>query len=119
MIHLIILLFIPLVVFAEVNKPITLTWFASGDDGDIGQATYYDIRYFNDSITEFNWDSTIIIPSPSPYISGTSETLVVNLPKGVWYIALKTGDEVPNWSEISNMVVCTVGIDSPINVVWK
>lgn len=115
----IFLLFVPLIVFAGVNSPVVLTWTASGDDGNIGQASYYDIRYYQDSITELNWDSAIIISSFTPNVAGSPETLTVNLPRGEWYIALKTGDEASNWSEISNVIFQVVGIEEPVAVGWE
>src|SRR3989339_414710 len=85
---------------------ITLTWTSVGDDGAIGTATGYDIRYATYSISVTNWDSVIeCAGEPSPNISGTNETFVVNnlASDTTYYFAMKAGDEVPNWSGISDI----------------
>jgi hypothetical protein len=92
---------------------IILGWTATGDDGIIGTAATYDIRYstvpakspalsdalFNAaaSVTDF-----ALIPAPSP--AGTPETLdLPGLLQGVsYYFAIKAADENPNWSALSN-----------------
>jgi len=84
---------------------ITLTWTAPGDDGNNGTASQYDIRYSTSEITEENWNSATQctgVPAPKP--AGSSETFTVTglSPNTTYYFALKTADEVPNWSPISN-----------------
>jgi hypothetical protein len=84
---------------------ITLTWTAPGDDANTGTAAQYDIRYSTAAITPANWDAaTQATGEPAPHVAGTAENFVVsglnaNTP---YYFAMKTGDEVPNWSDISN-----------------
>ena len=85
---------------------ITLTWTASGDDGDVGTASQYDIRYSTSPIDEGNWDAATQVdgePAPSP--SGTAETFTVAglFTATTYYFAMKVADEVPNWSELSNI----------------
>ena len=85
---------------------ILLTWTAPGDDDYTGTATRYDIRFSTEYITPYNWESNIACPGqPTPGIAGTSEEyLVTNLvPNTIYYFAIKTADEVLNWSEMSNM----------------
>ncbi|MBM3242075.1 T9SS type A sorting domain-containing protein [Candidatus Poribacteria bacterium] len=85
---------------------ITLTWTAPGDDGNVGQATTYDIRYSMAEITEENWDAaTPCEGEPLPKPAGEPETFTVPdlSPCTTYYFALKTADEVPNWSELSNV----------------
>ncbi|RJS75398.1 PEGA domain-containing protein, partial [Methanophagales archaeon] len=84
---------------------ITLTWTAPGDDGNTGTASQYDIRYSTSEITEENWNSaTQCTGEPAPKTAGSSETFTVTglSPNTTYYFALKTADEVPNWSPISN-----------------
>ena len=51
---------------------ITLTWTAPGDDGDIGTAASYDIRYSLSSINASNWnDATQVTGEPSPQTAGS------------------------------------------------
>ena len=84
---------------------ITLTWTAPGDDGNTGTASYYDIRYSTSQITSSNWGSTTRVSGePSPLSPGTSQSMIVTglSSNTTYYFAIKTADEVPNWSDISN-----------------
>ena len=84
---------------------ITLTWTAPGDDGSIGIATSYDIRYSTSAINEGNWASaTQVTGEPTPAGAGTVQNMVVSglSPSTTYYFAIKTSDEVPNTSAISN-----------------
>src|SRR3989339_510780 len=86
---------------------ITLAWTSVGDDGTTGTATSYDIRYATYSITSGNWDAvTQLDEGFSPQGSGNSETFTTtNLSANTtYYFAIKVGDEIPNWSSISNVV---------------
>lgn len=97
-------------IHGPLGRLATLTWTAPGDDGDIGQAATYDIRYWSRPITPVNWDSATVIPDlPTPKPAGQTERLEIrNLKDGVWSFALKAADEVPNWSDVSNSVTTTV-----------
>jgi hypothetical protein len=103
-----------LTVTSVTTDSITLTWTAVGDDGNIGTASTYDIRYSTSSITEANWDSATQVagePAPKPAGSAESFTITGLSPGTTYYFALKTADGVPNWSELSNVVqVTTVGL---------
>lgn len=87
---------------------IRLTWTAPGDDGMTGTASAYIIRVSHDPITMGTFDAVADldrwIAEPLPAAGGTPETLVVfGLdPDSTWHFALKTLDEVPNTSGLSN-----------------
>ena len=85
---------------------VTLSWTAPGDDGNTGQAAQYDIRYANAVIDDENkWNAAATVNGePTPKSSGQSDGFTVgNLsPDTVYYFAIKTADEVPNWSPLSN-----------------
>ncbi|MEW6555822.1 MAG: Ig-like domain-containing protein [Elusimicrobiota bacterium] len=94
---------------------IQLSWTAPGDDGTVGTASYYDIRYSTVSanspaISIITFYSAIPYPlSPIPYPSGTQESLTLTglTPAVTYYFAIRTGDESSefkqiNWSLISN-----------------
>jgi len=86
---------------------INLTWHAPGDDGSTGTASEYDIRYSTSVINETNWNSaTNCAGEPAPQSAGSSESFTVTglSPNTTYYLALKTADEVPNWSGLSNVV---------------
>lgn len=91
------------------NGEVDLTWTAPGDDGNQGQASTYDIRYVpyaNGPIdTEAEWNgATQVEGEPTPGPAGTPESFTVTglTPGASYYFALKTADEVPNWSGLSN-----------------
>ncbi|MCP4633656.1 MAG: hypothetical protein GY855_12075 [candidate division Zixibacteria bacterium] len=84
----------------------TLTWTAPGDDQYIGQATQYEIKISTEYIDQYQWFRYAAIPHPpTPQISGSDEEfLVTNLvPNTIYYFAMKSADEVSNWSGMSNM----------------
>jgi hypothetical protein len=86
---------------------IDLSWTAPGDDGTSGTATSYDVRYSTSLITAANWGSaTEATGEPTPSVAGSSESMTVSgLDSGtLLYFAIKTSDEVPNESSISNVV---------------
>jgi len=92
---------------------VTLTWTAPGDDGDLGQATSYDIRYATAPITAGNFFSTNAVSSPpTPQPSGSTESYTVtNLsPATTYFFALNASDEVGNVSAISNVATKTTSI---------
>jgi len=92
---------------------IELKWTAPGDDGDTGTATSYDIRYFT-SITDSNWDSAIPLTNvPKPEAAGSPQSITVSglTAKTTYYFAIKTSDEVPNTSNLSNFAIATPGSD--------
>ena len=85
-----------------------LTWTAPGDDGrHAGTASLYDVRYsFLQGITTSNWPNAQNVDGePPPKPAGEPESLfvVVDRPDGNYGFAVKTADEVPNWSGISNV----------------
>jgi len=89
------------------SNSVTLSWTATGDDGNIGQASAYDLRYSTSAITDDNFeDATKVENPPTPQVAGSPEVFTVtNLtPQMAYYFALKVLDEVPNISEISNVV---------------
>jgi len=101
---------------------VTLTWTAPGDDGNIGTASEYDIRYSTSPITEANWNlASQVLGEPKPSVAGSMETLVVTglSPGTTYYFALETADEVPNWSGLSNVAngpILIPGRDVPTEV---
>jgi chitodextrinase len=89
------------------STSVTLTWTSPGDDSTSGTASVYDIRYSLSAITAANWsNATQATGEPSPQTAGSSETFTVqNLASSTtYYFAICTGDEVPNWSVLSNVI---------------
>jgi hypothetical protein len=95
---------------------VSLTWTAVGDDGNTGTATYYDLRYATSTITEVNWcAATQVADEPVPQPAGSAEafTLTELTPATTYFFALKVGDEVPNWSALSNIATVTTLSPTP------
>ncbi|HET9252918.1 MAG TPA: hypothetical protein VFP58_12465 [Candidatus Eisenbacteria bacterium] len=91
---------------------ITLEWTAPGDDGNVGQASQYEMRYSttdpaNATDTLSWWNSATQVPGlPYPsYSGGTDQVTLQGLTANVtYYFVLRTRDEVPtNWSGFSNV----------------
>jgi predicted outer membrane repeat protein len=83
----------------------TLTWTATGDDGDRGTASRYDVRYAIEPITEDNWESVSQVDGePLPKAAGETEVFIVRGldPDSDYHFAIKAADEELNWSGISN-----------------
>jgi hypothetical protein len=103
-----------------------LTWTAPGDDANSGTASQYDIRYSLSPITVASWDAaTQVAGEPSPQAASTSESFTVTgLNSDMqYYFAIKTADEVPNWSGLSNVPTGTTPDITPpasiINLSWN
>ncbi len=85
---------------------IKLSWTAPGDDGTTGTAASYDIRYSTSAITDANWSSaTQVSGEPTPLAAGSAQSTTVSglSTNTLYYFAMKTSDEVPNISALSNV----------------
>jgi len=93
------------------TSSVTLTWTSPGDDGTTGTASSYDVRYIQDAtITESKWASANLVSGePAPQVAGTTQTFTVTGldSSSNYYFAIKTADEVPNWSSLSNVLIAT------------
>lgn len=111
-------------VVAAGARYVTLGWTAPGDDGALGRATWYDVRYSaSGPITEANFYDAVHYEMAFPKASESPEQVTISgLTRGTRYwFAVKASDEVPNWSGISNTLskvplgrpcfVCTVGLN--------
>lgn len=92
------------------RKEIKLTWTAPGDDGALRTATGYTIKYATSPFSNADWDAGFVTTvstavAPVPQAAGNNESLTLSLTSGTtYYFSLKTYDEVPNLSTISNQV---------------
>ncbi|HUW82233.1 MAG TPA: fibronectin type III domain-containing protein, partial [Phycisphaerae bacterium] len=101
---------------SPTETSIQLSWTAPGDDGSSGTASSYDVRYSTSSIDAGNWASaTQATGEPSPLVAGTPQsTTVSGLGAGTtYYFAMKTSDEVPNESGLSNAPSATTSSTGP------
>lgn len=92
-------------------RSVELTWTAPGDDGTTGQARQYDLRYATSPITN---DADFAAASqatgePTPQAAGSAERFVLTTlaPHTAYWFAIKTSDEVPNTSGLSNVASAT------------
>jgi uncharacterized membrane protein len=89
------------------SNSVTLSWTTPGDDSLTGSASQFDLRYSTSPITATSFASaTRFTGMPAPAASGTRQSVSVTGLNAAttYYFALKTSDEVPNWSLISNVV---------------
>jgi len=89
------------------SSAITLAWTSPGDDGNSGTASLYDIRYSADNITDESWPlAEQVLGEPAPLSAGASQSMAVAglSASTVYFFAMKTWDEVPNTSNLSNVL---------------
>lgn len=99
---------------------LTLAWTAPGDDGNGGLATSYDVRYSPNPMTVGSYlSANFAIGEPGPQLPGATQFLTLSgMGNGyTYYLALRTGDEVPNWSAVSNIVTTRTGVNVPADAV--
>lgn len=86
-----------------------LTWTAPGDDDSIGRVATYELRRIRGDIAA-DWDDAIPIPPPASIVpAGQTQTAAIDsLGPGVWQFGVRAADEVPNWSDLSNVASLTI-----------
>jgi fibronectin type III domain protein len=101
------------------DSTVLLNWTAPGDDGTIGRATTYDIRYRTVAISAADtttwWNAaTQVTGEPAPSTAGVTDSMRVRSlsPLTTYYFMIRAADEVPNWSGYSNVAVRTTGGDA-------
>ena len=103
---------------AELDSgSVVLSWIAKGDDGESGIVQYYDIRYSQSMLYDYNFDNAErILNPPTPLSSGSIQSFIITdlEPEIEYFFALKSVDEAGNFSTISN-VVSTNGLNCDIN----
>lgn len=92
-------------VISITTSSMTLAWTAPGEDGNVGCAYQYDLRASHDTITEASFATAFQITDifgPAP--AGTAQIYCVDSlePGETYYFAIKTRDQMGNWSGLSN-----------------
>ncbi|MHC4597413.1 MAG: Kelch repeat-containing protein [Planctomycetota bacterium] len=84
---------------------IDIQFTAVGDNGTLGTAASYDLRWSTNPIDEANWGSaqTDLTWPPSPQAAGTPESRTYSKTWGTFYFALKVTDDAGNVSALSNV----------------
>lgn len=90
----------------EGDRPgeIKLRWTATGDDGEVGTADKYEIRYGFECITEDNWHGASAVATPQkPRVAGTVEVFTVKelIGETKYYFAVRAIDEAGNRGALS------------------
>lgn len=94
---------------------VDLSWTAPGDDGWLGLATKYIIKYATYNITAGNFDGVADAKERTVTVSGgnpDSETITGLASDTLYYFAIKTEDEIPNVSGISNIATAIIVEDT-------
>lgn len=85
-----------------------LHWTAPGDDGNLGRATTYELRWSSSPINNSNAlraSRFLGLRPPSPAGQGDSMTVTLAVTGAPSYLALRTAEEVGNWSSVSNNAI--------------
>ncbi|MDD5686605.1 MAG: TIGR03790 family protein [Elusimicrobia bacterium] len=106
------------------SNSVILNWCAPGDNGTVGTATTYDIRYTNLAITESSWNTaTLVTGEPIPQIYNTNQTYTITglSSNTTYYFAIKAADEKNNWSLVSNSPIAHTHTQQayPAGVAWN
>ena len=107
----------------ESDGIVELSWTAPGDDGDVGVADHYEIRYSLYLITESNWEeATELVTPPTPASPGTQQSYeITGLIAGeAYYFGITTYDAVGWESQLSNVVQSFAGgVSAPIPIATR
>jgi hypothetical protein len=100
------------------NDPgeVKIYWTAPGDDGNIGRASRYEIRFWgvNNGPIDNDWKwrrATIVGGAPIPSMAGNTDSLSVRgLDYGAqYYFCIRAYDEVENQSPLSASIIFEAG----------
>lgn len=99
----------PLEAVTTARNLVTLQWIASGDDGAVGTANYYDLRYQQGSTIDFATANPVEgVWTPGPAGSLETFTLTGLLPDTEYTIGLVVVDNAGNASLQTDLTVTTL-----------
>jgi hypothetical protein len=87
------------------NGKIALRWTAPGDDGTVGTASRYFVRYNQTPLASENWQAALDVEGePEPAPAGTAESMQVaaSLAAGTYHFGIISQDDAGNVSLLSN-----------------
>ncbi|MBI3606413.1 MAG: fibronectin type III domain-containing protein [Nitrospirae bacterium] len=98
-----------LAVFSGAAKgaSLLLTWTATGDDGSVGTAAAYDVRYATFPLTSVNFSQGTVMAAAAPGPSGQAQQVLVGglTSNTNYYFAIQAIDDGGNRSGLSNVAV--------------
>lgn len=99
----------PMMARAQGTPPdsVTLQWTAPGDDGTLGLATLYHMKFSTGPINSGNWALANEVPGmPAPLTPGSKQAITVRgLSRDTtYYFAIRAEDDAGNLALISNVV---------------
>ncbi len=100
---------------------IKFSWSAPGDDGLSGRAALYDLRYHTSEFALEAWNqATPAEGLEEPGFARSRQSIIIEdlTPGQTYFFALRTRDEVPNWSEPSPLVNVTMPPQEGAPVLW-
>jgi len=100
----------------NTENSLTFQWTATGDDGNLGTASQYDMRYALNLDTIFTWSSaTQVTGEPTPQPAGSIEIFTVGglEPEVTYFFGLLAADEAGNWSALEIVLEVTIVLQSP------
>ena len=93
-----------------------LIWQATGDDGNVGRVTAYEVRFSDSSLTAANFDLATPLSGPVPNDPGFTQFVTVRVP---WrhpsgFIGVRGVDEAGNKGPISQVpIAVSAGVGDP------
>lgn len=95
------------------SDPVQITtafsYTAPGDDDWTGQAALTQMRMaLTAAALTDDWSACLIVSEHVPWAAGVLDTFTVNIDVETnvdYYFAVKVADEVPNWSNVSNIIM--------------
>jgi len=86
------------------TSTVRLTWVATGDDGVLGTATRYELRYSDEPLDAQSFEFAPEVPTSTPRAPGQQEEVIRSLPPAqatTWYFGLRVFDGAHNGSTLS------------------
>lgn len=82
-----------------------VNWTATGEDGTLGTAAQFDLRWSNGPITAANFSMATQVATPTPGPAGTVYCVEISplVSCTNHYFAVRTRDAAGNWSALSNV----------------
>ena len=93
-----------LIPWAGAADAVTVSWRTPGDDGPVGTATGWEVRWDTAPVTDATWDAAQAGPTGTPGPAGERQQATIGnlVPDTVYHVAVRTVDERGQWSAVSN-----------------